>query len=63
MAIHVPHVPTYALKEKKKKELKNLLKGGKFCFYVMVDWQIFTCQKKEKLLILIVNKKFKIFDF
>ena len=31
------HVPTLALEVKEKKELKNLLKLGKFSFYVMVD--------------------------
>ena len=31
------HVPTLALEVKEKKELKNLLKLGKFSFYLMVD--------------------------
>ena len=44
---------------KEKEELKNLVKWGKFSFYVMVDSQIFTYLKKKKL-ILIVNK-FSIF--
>ena len=46
-----------------KEDLKNLLKCGKFSFYVMVDRKIFTYLKNKKLLVLIVNKKFKIFDF
>ena len=29
-------------------KLKNLLKGGKFSFYVMVDREIFTYQKNKK---------------
>ena len=48
---------------KEKEELKNLSKGGKFSFYVMVDSEIFTYLKNKKYLIIIVNKKFKIFDF
>ena len=44
-------------------ELKNLSKWGKFSFYVMVDSEIFTYLKNKKYLIIIVNKKFKIFDF
>ena len=49
-----------------KEEQKNLLKWCKFSFYVMVDREIFTYlkkKKKKKKLILIVNTKFKIFDF
>ena len=48
---------------KEKEELKNLSKWGKFSFYVMVDSEIFTYLKNKKYLIIIVNKKFKIFDF
>ena len=35
------HVATKAL-EVEEKELKNLLKCGKFSFYVIVDREIFT---------------------
>ena len=38
------HVPTYTL-EVEEKELKNLLKWGKFSLYVIVDREIFTDQK------------------
>ena len=31
-----------------KEELKNLLKWGKFSFYVMVDCKIFTYLKNKK---------------
>ena len=55
------HVQT--LKVKAKEELKNLLKWGKISFYVMVDCEIFTHLKNKKFLILIVSKKFKIFEF
>ena len=48
---------------KEKEELKNLSKWGKFSFYVMVDSEIFTYLKNKKYLIIIVNIKFKIFDF
>ena len=41
-----------------KKELKNLLKWGKFSFHVMVDHEIFTYLKNTKQSILIGNKKF-----
>ena len=34
-------IPTSAL-EVEEKELKNLLKSGKFSFYVVVDSEIFT---------------------
>ena len=57
------HVQTLALKVKAKEELKNLLKWGKISFYVMVDCEIFTYLKNKKFLILIVSKKFKIFEF
>ena len=57
------HVPTLALELNEKEELKNLLKWGKFSFYVMVDCEIFIYLKNKKKLILIVNKKFKIFEF
>ena len=50
-------------KVEEKEELKSLLKWGKFSFYVMVDCKIVTYLKNKKQLILIVNKKFKIFDF
>ena len=48
---------------KEKEELKNLLKQGKFSFYVMVDRKVFTYLKSNKKLTLIVKKKFGIFDF
>ena len=38
-------VPTYALEAEKKEELKNLLKWGKFSFYVIEDPEISTYQK------------------
>ena len=41
---------------------KNLLKLGKFSFNVMVDQEIFADLKNMKWLMLIVNKKLKIFD-
>ena len=41
---------------------KNLLKLGKFSFNVMVEQEIFAYLKNMKWLILIVNKKLKIFD-
>ena len=41
----------------------NLLKWGRFSFYVMVDLKIFTYLKNKKQLIVIANKKLKIFDF
>ena len=31
-----------------KEELKNLLKGGEFSFYVMVDCEIFAYLKNKK---------------
>ena len=51
------------LEVEEKEDLKNLLKWGKFSFYVMVDRKIFTYLKNKKYLILIGYKKFKIFDF
>ena len=36
------HVATQALEAKEKEELENLLKWGKFSFYVMADCEIFT---------------------
>ena len=57
------HVPTLPLEEDEKEELKNLLKCGKFSFYVIVDSEVFTYLKNKKWLVLEVNKKFKIFDF
>ena len=42
---------------------EKLVKFGKFTFYVMVGREIFTNLKNKKKLILIVNEKFKIFDF
>ena len=50
-------------KVEEKEELKTLLKWGKFSIYVMVDCEISAYLKIKKYLILIVNKKFKIFDF
>ena len=44
-------------------ELKNLLKWHKFSFYAMVNFKVFTCLKNKKYLILIVNKKFRNFEF
>ena len=41
-----------------KEELKNLLKWGKFSFYVMVDRKIFTYLKNKKKLILIEVQDF-----
>ena len=46
-----------------KGRTENLLKWGKFSFYGIVDCEIFTYLKNKKYLILIVNKKFKIFEF
>ena len=57
------HVPTLSLEVEEKEELKNLLKCGKFPFYVIVDREIFTYLKNKKQLILEANKKFKIFNF
>ena len=57
------HVPTSPLEVEEKEELKNLLKGGKFSFYVMIDDEVFTYLKNKKLLILEANKNLKIFDF
>ena len=48
---------------KEKEELKNFLKLDKFSFYVLADREIFIYLKNKKLLILIVSKKFKIFNF
>ena len=42
------HVPTEVLEVKEKEELKNLLKWGKFSFYVMVDCDVFTYLKNKK---------------
>ena len=50
-------VSTEALEVEEKEELKNLLKWGKFSFYVIIDCEIFTDLKNKKQLILIVNKK------
>ena len=52
-----------AEKVEEKEELKNLLKWGKFSYYVMVDRKIVAYLKNKKYLILKVNKKFKIFEF
>ena len=41
--------------EEEKEELENLLKWGKFSFYVTVDREIFTCLKNKKYVILIVQ--------
>ena len=40
------HVPNQALEMEEKEELKNLLKWGKFFFYVLVDCEIFRKNKK-----------------
>ena len=42
------HVPTFPLEIEEKEELKNLLKSGKFPFYVMVDGKVFTYLKNKK---------------
>ena len=42
------HVPILPLKVEEKKDLKNLLKCGKFFFYVMVDREVFTYLKNTK---------------
>ena len=42
------HVPIQTLEVKEKEELKNLLKWGKFPFYVTVDHEIFTYLKNPK---------------
>ena len=55
------NVPTLPLEAEEKEELKNLSKCGKSSFYVMVDREVFTYLKNKT--ILVVNKKFKIFDF
>ena len=57
------HVPTLPLEVEEKEELKNLLKCGKFSFYVMVDSEVFTYLKNKKFIILVVNKKFLVFHF
>ena len=57
------HVPTLLQEGEEKEELKNLLKCGKFSFYVMVDGEVFTYLKNKKQLILEANKKFKIFKW
>ena len=59
----VTYVPTLPLETEEKEELKNLSKGGKFSFYVMIDDEVFTYLKNKKLLILEANKNLKIFDF
>ena len=59
----VTYVPTLPLEIEEKEELKNLLKGGKFSFYGMIDDEVFTYLKNKKLLILEANKNLKIFDF
>ena len=42
------HVLTLVFELEEKEELKNLLKLGKFSFYVMVDRKIFTYLKSKK---------------
>ena len=42
------HVSTLSLEVEEKEELKNLLKCGKFSFYVMVDSEVFTYLKNKK---------------
>ena len=46
---------------KEKEEWKKHVKGDKFSYHIMVDREIFTYRENKKILIL--NKKFKIFDF
>ena len=41
------HVPTLQLEEEEE-ELKNLLKCGKFSFYVMADSEVFIYLKNKK---------------
>ena len=41
----------------KKKELKTMLKWGKFFFHLILDWEIFRYLKNKKYLILIVNSR------
>ena len=57
------YVPILPLEVEEKEELKNLLKYSKSSFYVIVVSQVFTYLKNKKQLILVVNKKFTIFDF
>ena len=47
----------------RKGRTEQLVKVGKFSFYVMVDCEIFTYLKNKKYLISVVNRKFKTFDF
>ena len=42
------HVPTLQLEVEEEEELKNLLKDGRFSFYVIVDREIFTYLKNKK---------------
>ena len=42
------YLPTLPLEVEEKEELKNLLKCGKFSFYVMVDSEVFTYLKNKK---------------
>ena len=42
------NLPTYLLEVKEKEELKNLLKWGKFSFYVMLNREIVTYLKNKK---------------
>ena len=41
-------VVTLPLEVEEKEKLKNLLKCGKFSFYVMVESEVFTCLKNKK---------------
>ena len=59
----VIHVTTEALEVEEKGKLKNSLKLGKFSFPGMVDHEIFTYLKSKKQIILVVNRRFKIFHF
>ena len=49
------HVPTQALEVEGKEELKNLLKWGKFSFYVMVVGEIFTYPENKRLITIIIS--------
>ena len=42
------HVPTLPVEVEEIEKLKNLLKCGKFSFYVIVDPEIFTYLKNKK---------------
>ena len=41
------HVPTFPLEVEEQEEMTNLLKCGKFSFYIMVDSEVFTYLKNK----------------